>query len=130
MLSTVTHVLGGGYAYRLGARSLSFDDICRQGKCIANQAGAKWSDDVTCVQKTFAAKDLPATFEIDCPTPKGQYPVYPRMVLLRREVLAPSSSPLPLPPRAVASKIEPDDELVTLPDPLLLGTEPPAAARP
>ena len=118
------------YAYRLGSRSLSFDDLCRQGKCIACQAGAKWSDDVTCVQNTFTAKDLPARFAIDCPTPKGQYPVYPRMVLLRREVLSPSASPLPLPPRAVAAKVGPNDELVTLPDPLLLGTEPPPAGKP
>ena len=115
------------YAYRLGSRSLSFDDLCQQGKCIACQAGAKWLDDVTCVQKTFVAKNLPASFAIDCPTPKGQYPVYPRMVFLRREVLSPSASPLPLPDRTVAAKLGPNDELATLPDPLLLGTEPPAA---
>ena len=118
------------YAYRLGSRSLSFDDICRQGKCIANQAGAKWSHAVICVQKTLTAKDLPATFEIDCPTPKGQYPVYPRMMCLRREVLAPGSSPLPLPEGAVEAKVGPDDELMTVPDPLLLGTEPPVPAKP
>ena len=33
------------------------------------------------------AGDLPAKFEIDCPTPKGRYPVYPRMLLVRREML-------------------------------------------
>jgi hypothetical protein len=115
------------YAYRLGSRSLSFDQICQQGKRVAEQAGAKWSDKVTCVQKTFTAKDLPATFEIACPTPKGQYPVYPRMMFLRREVLAPGASPLPLPEGALEAKIGPNDELATLPEPLLLGTEPPAA---
>ncbi len=76
------------YAYRLGARALSFEQLIQQGKRIADQSGASWSDMVTCVQKSFTAKDLPATFEIDCPTPKGQYPVYPRMMFLRREVLA------------------------------------------
>ncbi len=113
------------YAYRLGSRNLSFDDICRQGKCIANQAGAKWSADVTCVQKTFSAKDLPATFEIDCPTPKGQYPVYPRMMFLRREVVGPRSQPMPLPAGAVEAKRGTGDELATLPNPFLIGVEPP-----
>jgi hypothetical protein len=77
------------------------------------------------VSRTFTAKDLPATFEIDCPTPKGRYPVYPRMMFLRREVLAPSSVPLPLPQGAVAAKVGPNDELVSLPSPFLIGTEPP-----
>ena len=113
------------YAYRLGSRALSFEQLCRQGKRIANQSGATWSDAVTCVSRTFTAKDLPATFEIDCPTPKGRYPVYPRMMFLRREVLAPSSVPLPLPQGAVAAKVGPNDELVSLPSPFLIGTEPP-----
>ena len=81
---------------------------------------------MTCVQKTFAAKDLPATFDIDCPTPKGRYPVYPRMMCLRREVVGPASAALLLPAGAAEAKLGPGDELATLPDPLLLGTEPPA----
>ena len=113
------------YAYRLGARALSSAQLVQQGKRIANQSGATWSDTVTCVSKTFTAKDLPATFEIGCPTPKGQYPVYPRMMFLRREVLAPSSALLPLPQGAVAAKVEPGDELMSLPSPFLIGTEPP-----
>ena len=76
------------YAYKLGARTKSFDQLCDEGKEIARQHNARWSDTVSYVQKTFTAKDLPASFEIDCPTPKGQYPVYPRMVLLRRELVA------------------------------------------
>jgi hypothetical protein len=118
------------YAYRLGARALSFEQLIQQGKRIADQSGATWSDAVTCVSKTFSAKDLPATIEIDCPTPKGKYPVYPRMMFLRREVLAPSSAPLPLPDGAVEGKVGPKDELMTLPNPLLIGTEPPAATKP
>ena len=118
------------YAYRLGARSLSFDQICEQGKRVAEQVGAKWAEEMTYVRKTYAAKDLPATFEIDCPTPKGRYPVYPRMMFLRREMLAPSASPLPVPEGAIEPKAGLTDELMTLPDPLLLGTEPPGAPRP
>jgi len=113
------------YAYRLGARTLSNEQLCEQGKRIANQSDAKWSDAVTCVQKTFMAKDLPATFDIDCPTPKGQYPVYPRMMFVRREVLAPPSQPLPLPQGAVEAKVGPNDELMSLPNPFLVGTDPP-----
>jgi len=78
--------------------------------------------------KTFTAKDLPATFEIDCPTPRGQYPVYPRMMFLRREVLAPGQQPLPLPQGVVEAKPAVADELQTRPNPILLGTEPPPAA--
>ena len=118
------------YAYRLGSRALSFEQLIQQGKRIADQSGATWSDAVTCVSKTFSAKELPVTFEIDCPTPKGQYPVYPRMMFLRREVLAPSSAPLPLPQGAVAATVGPNDELMSLPSPFLIGTEPPAPAKP
>lgn len=112
------------YAYRLGSRASSFDQLCAKGKRVANQSDAKWADAVTCVQKTFTAKDLPATFEINCPTPKGQYPVYPRMVFVRREVIAPASSPMPLPDGAVEAKVGPDDELASLPNPFLVGCPP------
>ncbi len=111
------------YAYRLGSRSKSFEQLYEQGKEIAKQHDAKWSKEVTYVRKTFAASDLPATIEIPCPTPKGHYPVYPRMEFLRREVIAPNSSPLPLPDGAVEAKVGPNDELAALPMPLLIGTE-------
>ena len=119
------------YAYRLGARTKSFEQLCDEGKEIARQHNAKWSDTVTCARKVFAAGDLPATFEINCPTPKGQYPVYPRMVFLRREVLGPGSSPSPLPAGALEAKVGPGDELMSLPNPFLVGTEtpPPIKAR-
>ena len=76
------------YAYRLGSRSKSFEQMYDEDKEIAKAHDATWDDTVICVQKTFAAGDLPAKFEIDCPTPKGRYPVYPRMLFVRREVLA------------------------------------------
>lgn len=117
------------YAYRLGARTKSFEQLCDEGKEIARQHNAKWSDAVTCVQKVFTARDLPATFEIDCATPKGQYPVYPRMVFLRREVIGPDAQPQPLPAGAVAAKVGPADTLIGLPNPFLVGTEPPPAIQ-
>ena len=115
------------YAYRLGSRTSSFEQLCEQGKRVAKQIDAKWLESVTCVRKTFTAKDLPATFDIDCPTPKGQYPVYPRMMFLRREVVSPSASPSPLPDGAAEAKAGANDELMSLPNPLLVGTEPPPA---
>jgi hypothetical protein len=111
------------YAYRLGSRTKSFDQLCAEGKEVAKQHQAKWSDTVTCVQKVFTARDLPATLEINCPTPKGQYPVYPRMMFLRREVIAPGSQPAPLPAGAVEAKMGPGDELMNLPNPFLVGAE-------
>jgi len=75
--------------------------------------------------KGIAAKDLPATFEIDCPTPKGQTPVYPRMMFVRREVLAPGAAPQPLPAGAVEAKPAAADELQELPNPLTIGFQPP-----
>ena len=111
------------YAYRLGSRSKSFEQLCEQGKEVAKQHDAKWSTEITYVRKTFKASDLPAKFEIACPTPKGRYPVYPRMQFLRREVISSASSPAPLPDGAVEAKLGPDDELASLPMPLLIGTE-------
>ena len=117
------------YTYRLGARGKSFEQLCDAGKEIAKQHDAKWSDQVTYVQKIFAASELPATFDIDCPTPKGKFPVYPRMMALRREVLAPGSAPAPLPAGAVEAKTNPGDELMALPNPFLAGTEAPPTMK-
>jgi hypothetical protein len=117
------------YAYRCGSRTKSFEQLCNEGKEIAGQQDARWADTVTCARKVFAAKDLPATFEIDCPTPRGEYPVYPRMVFLEREVIAPASLPSPLPPGAVEARPAPGDELVSLPNPFLVGTETPAPVK-
>lgn len=113
------------YAYRLGSRSKSFDQLCDQGKQIAKQMDAKWSETIVYARKSFAAGDLPGQFEIDCPTPKGAYPVYPRMIFVRREVIAPGSSPLPLPTGAIAAEPASPEELQSLPNPFLIGTETP-----
>jgi len=115
------------YAYRQGSRSKSFEQMYDQDKEVAKAHDATWDDTITCVQKTFTAKDLPAKFEIDCPTPKGRYPVYPRMLFVRREVLSPGQTPAAVPAPPSTPKIGPNEELATLPSPWLIGTQLPPA---
>lgn len=115
------------YAYRLGSRSKSFEQMYDEDKEIAKSHDATWDDTVTCSQKTFAACDLPAKFEIDCPTPKGRYPVYPRMLFVRREVLTPRQLALSLPTPVTTPKVGANYELATLPSPWLIGTQLPPA---
>ena len=109
------------YAYRTGSRSKSYEQLCDEGAELGRAHNASWSDTPTVVQKVFAAKDLPATFEIDIPTPKGKYPVYPRMLFVRREVVAPGDSLMPLPEGAVAPKPSAAEDLRTLPNPFAVG---------
>jgi hypothetical protein len=115
------------YAYRPGVRRKSYEQLCQEGKEIARGHDATWEKTPTVVQKVFKAKDLPARFDIDVPTPKGQHPVYPRMLFVRREVLGPNQKPLPLPADAHEPRMGPQDELKTLPNPLLVGIQPPPA---
>ena len=115
------------YAYAPGCRTKSFEQLCNEGKELAKQHNATWADTATVVQKVFTAKDLPAKFEIDVPTPKDKHPVYPRMLFVRREVISASSKPLPLPDKAQEPKMGPNDELKSLPNPFLIGTQPPPA---
>ena len=114
-------------AYAPGWRTKSFEQLSSEGKEVAKQHNAAWADTPTVVQKVLAAKDLPATFDIDVPTPKDKYPVYPRMLFVRREVIAAGSKPLPLPEKAQEPKMGPNDELKTLPNPFLMGAQPPPA---
>jgi hypothetical protein len=113
------------YAYRTGARRKSYEQLCLEGKEIARAHDATWDATPIVVQKTFMARDLPAKFTIDVPTPRGLHPVYPRMLFIRREVLAPNQQPLPLPKGAKTPQSKPGDHLATLPNPLLTGTKPP-----
>jgi hypothetical protein len=114
------------YAYRTGFRNKSYEELADEGAKVARAHGAMWSAAPTVVQKVFTAKDLPATFDIDVPTPRGKYPVYPRMLFLRREVLAPGSRPLALPEGAAPARAAGPDELKTLPNPFTVGFETPA----
>jgi hypothetical protein len=117
------------YVYANGFRDKSYEDLVKEGRRLAIQAYATWTTNTpVVVQKTFTAKDLPATFDIDCPTPKDKFPVYPRMFFLRREILTPAGKPLPLPENAQAYKPASADELKTLPNPFLVGTQPPPPA--
>jgi len=109
------------YAYRPGWRDCSYDELCKEGATIGSAQKAHWTPTATVVQKTFTAKDLPATFQINVPTPKDKYPVYPRMLFLRREIVAPGAQLLPLPSDAASPKVGPDDVLKTLPNPFLMG---------
>ena len=118
------------YAFANGFRDKSYEDLVKEGRRLAVQAYATWATNApVVVQKIYTAKDLPATFDIDCPTPKDKFPVYPRMLFLRREILTPTGKPLPLPENATAPKMGKDDELKTLPNPFLIGSNPPPAAR-
>lgn len=120
------------YAYCPGARSKTYEQLFLEGKEIARAHDARWDTTPTVVQKTFTARDLPAKFDLDVPTPKGQQPVYPRMVFVRREILAPGQSPLPLPADAHPPRANAGDELKSLPNPFLVGTQlpPPRVVRP
>jgi hypothetical protein len=112
------------YAYRLGSRKKSFEQMYGEDKEVAKGHDAAWDDKVICVQKIFGAGDLPATFTIDCPTPRGKFPVYPRMLLVRREVLMPGQTPLATPVPPSTSAAGPGEELATVPNPFGIGAMP------
>jgi hypothetical protein len=81
------------YAYELGYRDKSYEQMADAGAELARGHYARWPAETYIIQKVFSAKDLPATFDIDIPTPKGKYPVYPRMLFMRREVVSPRALP-------------------------------------
>jgi hypothetical protein len=109
------------YAYCLGWRNRSYEETAERGAEVARAHYAQWTETPTVVRKVFKAADLPASFDIDVPTPKDKHPVYPRMLFLRREVLAPGAEPMPLPAGAVEPKMGKADELKTLPNTFLVG---------
>ncbi len=109
------------YAYQSGFRSKSFEDIAEREANVGQGLYASWSPEITVVQKEFTAQSLPAQFTVDVPTPQGKYPVYPRMLFLRREIVAPNSKPLPVPAGAAEPRPAPADELKELPNPFLIG---------
>jgi len=113
------------YAWQVGSRSKSYEEVADAGAEVARAHYAAWSQTPVVTQKVFRANELPAEFEIAVPTPKDKQPVYPRMLFLRREVLAPGSKPLPLPENAAQPQAGPNDELKTLPSPFTVGFAPP-----
>ena len=108
------------YAYYPGSRSATPEQVFDEGGQIAGGAHASWSDKPVVVQ-TIVDK-LPATPEIAVPTPEGKQPVYPRMLFVRREVLAPGQSPAPTPAPPSTPRVESGQTLATLPSPWTVGT--------
>jgi hypothetical protein len=113
------------YAYCPGSRDATPAQLFDSGKEIARGHNASWSPTPIVVQKVIDR--FPATMEIPVPTPKGKQPVYPRMVFLRREVLAPGQKPTPVPAAPSQPAVGPDETLATLPNPWTIGIERPAA---
>jgi hypothetical protein len=113
------------YAFCPGSRDATPAQLFDSGKEIARAHNATWSPAPTVVQKVIDR--LPATLEIPMPTPKGKQPVYPRMVFLRREVLAPGQKPMEVPAAPSVPTIGPDETLATLPNPWTIGIERPPA---
>jgi hypothetical protein len=118
------------YVYHCGSRNRSPERLAESGAELARAHGASWDEAPTFVRKSFKAGDLPATFTVDIPTPEGRYPVYPRMVFMRREIVAAGSRPLPLPEGAIEPRTAPADELVAVPNPFHAGTQRPPAPKP
>jgi len=112
------------YAYSLGSRDRTPEQVHERGAEIARGHYATWSKKLIVVQ-TLIDK-LPATLDIPIPTPKGKQPVYPRMVFLRREVLAPGQKPAPTFEPPTTPSVGPNETLATLPNPWTMGTAPPA----
>lgn len=115
------------YAYHPGFRGKSYEALADAGAEVARAHHASWSQDLNVVQKAFTARELPATFEINIPTPTGKLPVYPRMVFMRREIVSRTSKSLPIPHHAVTPNSSATDDLQSLPDPFTVGTSPPPA---
>ena len=118
------------YAYCLGTRTATPEDLCDGSKEIARGHNVSWSSEPIVVQKVI--DKLPATIEIPVPTAKGKHPAYPRMLFLWREVLAPGQEPLPVPARPTTPTVGPNEQLTELPNPWLIGARPPVKqpARP
>ncbi len=111
------------YAYCLGSRERTPEEVFDQDAEIARAHYASWSATPVVVQKTI--DKFPYTFEIPVSTPNGKQPVYPRMRFLRREVLAPGQQPMEVPATPTTPTIAAGQVLATLPNPWLIGTQPP-----
>jgi hypothetical protein len=116
------------YAYCLGARDLTPEQVFERDAEIARAHFATWSDPPIVVQQTIS--QLPATIEIPVPTPRGKQPVYPRMLFLRRELLASGQSPLPVPVAPSTPAVGADEYLADVPNPWRIGSGKPLTADP
>lgn len=113
------------YAYCTGSRYRSPEKMLEKPYEIAKGHAASWNEAPVVVQKVVDS--FPCTLEIPIATPKGKFPVYPKMLFLRREVLAPGAQPLETPAAPSEPKVGAEEELLTLPWPFTIGSEPPKA---
>jgi hypothetical protein len=118
------------YAYCPGWRDATPQALFDEGAEIARAHHAQWAEKPIVVEKVI--DKFPGKLDIPVPTPRGKQPVYPRMVFLRREVLAPGQEPLPVPAPPSTPSVGPAEELATLPNPWTIGCQAPPAqpARP
>ena len=108
------------YAYCLGWRDQTPEQVFDRDAEIARGHYATWSDTPIVVQQTITR--LPATLEIPVPTPKEKQPVYPRMLFLRRELLAPGQQPMDVPVAASKPRVGAGEYLANVPNPWTIGT--------
>ena len=108
------------YAYCPGWRDRTPEEMFDQDAEISRAHHASWSPAPIVVQQTIDKS--PTTFEIVVPTPKGKQPVYPRMLSLRREVLAPGQEPMAVAARPSMPKLGRDETLAEVPNPWLIGS--------
>ncbi len=111
------------YAYCLGERYKTAEEMFDRDAELFRAHWATWSDKPIVVQHVIDRS--PYTFEVPIPTTKGKQPVYPRMVFMRREVLAPGQKAQPTPTTPTAVKVGPDEYLASVPVPWLIGATPP-----
>jgi len=108
------------YAYCLGWRDQTPEQVFDRDAEIARGHYATWSDTPIVVQQTVTR--FPATLELPVPTPKDKQPVYPRMLFLRRELLAPGQQPMDAPVAASTPRVGASEYLATVPNPWTIGT--------
>ncbi len=108
------------YAYCLGWRDQDPEGVFDRDAEIARAHYATWSDKPIVVQKVTTR--LPATLEIPIPTPEDKQPVYPRMLFLRRELLAPGQEPMDVPAAPSTPRLGSGEYLANVPNPWTIGT--------
>jgi hypothetical protein len=113
------------YAYCLGSRNCSYEQVFDRGAEVARAHYAAWAETPIVLQHTI--DKFPYTFEVPIATPKGKYPVYPKMVFLRREVLAPGQEPMATPAPLSTPAVGDNETLATMPNAWLIGTTKPAS---
>ncbi|MFC1479407.1 hypothetical protein ACFL6F_02315 [Planctomycetota bacterium] len=117
------------YAFVKGVRSRSYAEICERDMDLAKAHYSRWKGSVQTVQKIFAQDKLPAEYDIQVSTPEGKYPAYPKMVFLRREILAPGQKPLPLPDDSREFAEVKGEVLKEMPNPFSVGFHKPPAKK-